>query len=248
MRTTPDETERHKKAVDLSATTPDRMNSLVLEHTSVDSFLRQRVLSRWCVELLEPLERELDHTLPAPGHYVLGVNPAESKGLRRAGSRIRSSLANWIRERAPALEIGLPLGAGRHCDKLDVLGLGLVVTLYRWGHLDGRFFVHFNVPEDFERQRRAQLVIALDQKCPKLWSAKVAAGNAVSVLVLETSDLALGNEIEIAQIVNDELRARRDAPDQVYVVETAIQPWSWLVARDGLAEYPNIPGEGPSPL
>lgn len=244
-RCAPDEIERGERAVDLRGDGPDGQPVLVLEHTSVDSFQDQRELSRWTIELLSPLELVLDGTLPGPGHYVLGVNPAESRGLRHSASRIRDTLTEWIREVAPKLALGGPVVAPRHCVDLDVLGLGLNVSLCRWPHWDRRFFMRFNVPQDFEQQRRARLVQALDAKCPKLTVAKSEARGASSVLVLETCDIALGNEFDIAAIVNEELRGRPDAPDVVYVIDTVrpgaeMREWSWLVAREGSSEFPGV--------
>ena len=250
MRIAPDESERGRKAVDLRGDGPGGETNLVLEHTSVDSFLRQRVLSRWCIELLSPIEKSLDGTLPPPGHYVLGVNPAESEGLKRSGSSISSTLLAWIRETAPTLEVGRPLVAPRHLAHLDVLELGLNVTLYRWPCWDGHFFMHFNVPKDFEEQRRARLVLALEDKCPKLATARAEAPGSESVLVLESCDIALGNEFDIAKIVTQELDLRSDAPDHVYVIDTFREEasrilWSWLVAKEGPGRFPEITDGGP---
>lgn len=244
-RYSPDEVERSERAVDLRGDGPDGQPVLVLEHTSLDSFMDQRELSRWMIELLSPLELLLDGTLPGPGHYVLGVNPAESKGLKRSASRIRNKLSEWIRESAPKLVVGGPTVAPRHCAELDVLKLGLNVSLCRWPGWDRRFFMRFNVPQDFAVQRLARLVQALDAKCPKLAAAKSQAPGARSVLVLESCDIALGNEFDIAALVNKEFIARPDAPDAVYVIDTVrpgaeMREWSWLVAREGSSEFPDV--------
>jgi hypothetical protein len=60
----------------------------------------------------------------------------------------------------------------------------------------------------------------LDRKLPKL--AKWKAAGAVSVLILETSDIALTNHILVAEAVQKLLHSRADRPDQIWLVDTVL--------------------------
>jgi hypothetical protein len=75
-------------------------------------------------------------------------------------------------------------------------------------------------PSKCENLRERRLATAFDRKLPKL--AKWKAAGAVSVLILETSDIALTNHILVAEAVQKLLHSRADRPDQIWLVDTVL--------------------------
>ncbi len=74
-----------------------------------------------------------------------------------------------------------------------------------------------------EAQRSARLQRALEHKCPKLQRCK--EDGARTVLILEDSDLFLSNYALIGDGLAGLLEGRPDLPDEVYLVETALDRW-----------------------
>lgn len=85
---------------------------------------------------------------------------------------------------------------------------------------------------------------APEDKCPKLQAAK--GDDLTSVLVLESNDIALANSVDIAKAVVKELSERQDdIPDEVYLVETEIEPWVVWVLKEGPHLFPDVAEAGP---
>ena len=82
------------------------------------------------------------------------------------------------------------------------------VSLYRWPGLDGRLFIGEFSPEKLEELRRQRVRLALDAKCPKLLAAK--GESRISVLVLESDDIALANPVVIGNALVQGLSSGRE--------------------------------------
>lgn len=239
----PEDEQRTQEAIDCQFRLGD--SRVVMEHTRIESFPGQGQIEddvRF-VRLLGPLERTLSSALPIPGHYVLVVAPKAVAGVRDAG-HLRRALEQWVRLKAPTLVLGSPATAPRHFVREVPPGVPFEVALYRFPDLDGQFMIARAVPEDLESERRARIQTALAAKCPKLQSAK--GSGFTSALVLESDDIALGNQVEIAEAVVVELHARHgDVPDEVYLVNTATEMWSvWLLRRSPHL-FPHVARQGP---
>ena len=94
----------------------------------------------------------------------------------------------------------------------------------------GRF-----APPDYETLRVERMRAALAKKVPKLQSWKDTG--ARSVLLLENRDLSLSNHVVILEAAEEALKGRRDAPDEIWLVDTTIRTeWTvWCLMRDGLS-------------
>jgi hypothetical protein len=88
---------------------------------------------------------------------------------------------------------------------------------------------------DLRRQRIAE---ALARKCPKLLAAR--NDGCVSVLILESDDIALANRVVVAEATVMELKARDDIPDIVIWARTSTNPWKGSFIKDGSELYPNV--------
>lgn len=238
----PEEIERKRKAVELQFKIEG--TEYVLEHTRIESFPEQILDDRQWWELLEPLEKTLNGQMPTPGHYWLGAAVRAVKGARNP-EVIRSRLLSWIKEQASRLEIGSPGTSPRHLVRASLEGVPFEVTLYRWPGLDGRFMLVRSSPKDLEELRKKRIRAAFDAKCPKLSEAK--GRDRVSVLVLESNDLALANSAVIGEAAAEELSLRNEeVPDEVYLVETELeQQWVVWVLKEGALQFPHVPGDGP---
>jgi len=215
---------------------------IVLEHTLIESYPEQIADRKMVANLLGPLRTELAAQLPTPGHYQLSIDVGAVKGAKD-NERIQKALIIWIKEKAPTLKLGSPDVAPNHLIREKPVGVPFEVTLYRFPRRDGQFQINLQAPEDLEEKRRERIRKALDEKCPKLCKAK--GENRISILLLESDDIFLGNDLEIAEIVTQELAVRNDAPDEVYLVDTWVHHWAVSILKDGPTFFPDIEDVGP---
>lgn len=238
----PDEGERNKEAIDMHCVGKDL--ELVLEHTRIESFPEQITNGIWLVNLLKPLEESLSNSLPMPGHYNLVVASSAIAGVKNK-DRIRLALIKWIKEKAPMLEIGSPATAPRHYIREIPTGVPFEVTLYRWPRMDGRFLFSQYIPDNLRERRKERIRRAFEDKCPKLKAAKTK-DSILSVLVLESNDIALGNHVDIGIVAIEEISLReKDIPDEIYLVETEIKPWVLWVLKEKFYLFPEGINYGP---
>ena len=234
----PDRRERQRKAVDL--VTRSMSSVYVLEHTRIESFTDQIEDDQQFLDILGPVVAMIGDDLPEPGKYVLVVEPYAVKGAKQTG-KIQQSLSSWVKSKAPSLEIG-PTGASpRNFARGYPPGVSFQVTLYRFPGRSGRLRIGRSVLQNLEEERARRVRSAFDAKCPKLGKAKMADGR-ISVLELESDDMALANHFFITEAVLSSARTRgTDVPDEIYLVETEVEPWTVWTIKYGSDYYPAVP-------
>lgn len=117
------------------------------------------------------------------------------------------------------------------------------VTLHRDASDGSELIIFQCTPGDLYALRRDRIREALDRKCPKLWQEK--ASGRISVLILESDDIALANRMAVTDAVVAELCARNDAPDIIIWARTSTHPWkAWLI-KDGSRVSQQVPDTGP---
>jgi len=215
---------------------------VVLEHTLIESYPQQIADNNMVAKLLGPLRAQLSGQLPTPGHYELCIDVGAVKGAKNSQA-IQSALIKWIKAKAPFLRVGSPNVAPAHYVREKPPGVPFAVTLYRFPRRDGKIWIALNAPEYLREQRRQRIRKALNDKCPKLFDAK--GDKRTSILVLESNDIFLGNCCEIARAVAEELKAHRDAPDEVYLVETELKLWTIWILKDGSHSFQDVANPGP---
>lgn len=231
----PDDTERNQKAVDLLVKAPS--SSIVLEHTRIESFGEQ-IADDHRIEWLAELEHELEDQLPRPGRYQIVINAGAVKGVRQPHT-VKTALLNWVVAKASALELGSPTTAPRHFVRERPTGVPFEVTLARWPDGDGDVAVWRFTPNDLPEKRADRIRVALMEKCPKLSRAKGDL-HGRSVLVLESNDPALANHVDIADAFSAVLpNTPVNQPDDVYLVQTDIEPWRIFVLKEADKCYLN---------
>ncbi len=215
---------------------------IVLEHTLIESYPEQIADRKRVSNILGPLQTELAGQLPTPGHYNLLINVGVVKGVKNS-RRIRSALTNWIKAKAPFLQVGSPNVAPCHYIREKPPGVPFEVTLYRFPGRDGELWTKLLASNDLDAKRKERIRKALDDKCPKLYDAK---GNMrFSILLLESDDIFLANCCEIAKAVSEEFNDRDKAPDEVYLLETEVKPWAVWVLKEEDRLFNDIENSGP---
>lgn len=212
----PDAERRSTEEVEqLWASTAHRF---AIEHTLLESFVGQLDDDAKFVKLIAPIEGMLAGRLP--GTYTLTVEVGVS-----AAARVRYGEAHrWISDAVLATASTLPVG---QAVTLQVQNLEFPVHLYRRSQNGSRLLVRRSV-SDVEPSRLERVERALADKCPKLATARKKG--CLSILALESNDIALANFNVVGLAVQEALKRRHDAPDLVVVVDTDGGPfYAWVV-------------------
>ena len=120
------------------------------------------------------------------------------------------------------------------------------VALHRDADYDSQLFIIQNLSGDRKDLQRDRIRAALAHKCPKLLQA--SEEGRVSILVLESNDIALTNWRAIANATLAELSTRSDTPDIVIWARTSSNPWKAWFLKDGDKTHPNVSSAGPHVL
>lgn len=231
---------RNRPAVEWMFGTPTAR--FAVEHTRIESFPNQIAEGKQFAQLLEPLEAQLAGKLPGAFFLIVDVGTARAPSAQHA--EVRRALSEWILARVTALDPEEQTGLDGNCDITETpLGVPFEVTLHRDSDYDSRLFIMQNPPGDRKRLRRDRIREALTRKCPKLLQAQKEG--CVSVLILESDDVALANRRAIAETTVAELSGRGDAPDMVIWARTSTHPWKAWFLKDGAELHPNVPAAGP---
>jgi len=223
-----DEIERNSPACDVLAIVGRR--NVVVEHTSIDSIPDQRTDDDRFRRALGPLEKELEGGLPAPGYYRLCVDMnVIPTGLN--WNVVRQRIREWCLKVASTLEIGGPFTTPRHFIRGTPEGVPFEVTLYRWPGRDGGFKVARFSPDDLERQRLQVICQALATRGAKV--AKYGNSGFRTILILESDDIALANNVDIGQALVKAISSPKaiPLPDEVYLVQTETEPYDFCCLK-----------------
>ncbi len=210
-----------------------------IEHTQIEAIPGLIRTGEGFKQLIEPVIDDLSGTLPGPAVYALnfpidthlGVSPAEL-------DRIRRRLIAWIRAQAQSLydrnrdDLEREYISPRNLDSIEARPPGFPYSVRLWigaarsesqrgALLPARLSLE---DEELEACRSDRLWQALDRKCPKLQRCK--QDGARTVLVLESDDIALTNQVLVGECLSALLPERTDLPDEIYLVETAVKSWT----------------------
>jgi hypothetical protein len=195
--------------------------SLAFEHTRIESYTGQIDDIIRFKTLLRPLEEDLcREELPA-GIISLGIQVGALEGAKD-GESIRPLLSAWVLNKAPSLTMGKPPG---HMITEKLEGVPFEVTLSRYAGISRYpFQIKWMCPENLEELRRHRIRKAFDDKLTKLSDMK--AEGKQTVLVLESSDVALGSAPDIGIAVVSAVRDDDVLPDRCFLLDTGcINPW-----------------------
>lgn len=231
----PDHENRNSSAVDVLA--QNGVFNLTVEHTLVESFPDQVLDGVQFVQLVGPLEQELDGRLPE-GDFRLAVMIRAVAGALQ-GPEIRRALRSWIIENAPLLSLGQP---PTNVIRARPPGVPFDIMLSRYKGNRNRLSISRSAPDNLDDLRAERVRTALDKKLPKLALAR--DGNTRSVLVMESNDM-LNSAQDLARALSETVRPDDEIPDLIYVVEThcGIHWFVYNVRRSEAGFIPDPPEE-----
>ena len=213
--------------------------SYAFEHTQIEAFAGQIHTGEEFGQFIRPVIDELSGTLPKPGVYHLYFPNNTRLGVKAdQREKIRSDFIEWVREHAKRLHENNPEKPtrGRNPRGFDEEyrakppGFPYEVTLQREAHWslssrhDGVLLPARYAPENVEALRAARLQQALERKCPKLQRCK--EDGARTILILEDGDISLSNHVLFQNGLASLLEKRAGLPDEIYLVETAVDRWA----------------------
>lgn len=216
----PDIEYRQIAAVDELWGSPSRRYAV--EHTRLESFEGQLADQAKLERLLAPVRPMLAGHLP--GTYTLSVMAGAATGAHLNYDLANKRIAHLVLEAAPRLS----------CKETKTIRSELLpfeLQLHRRREQGSQVFIHCVIESDLNADRLRRIRRALDEKCPKLlaWACE----GRLSVLVLESDDLALANVFHISDAVRDALSTVRDQPYMIVLVETDASPWDAWVLKEG---------------
>jgi len=224
---------RNRPAVEWVYETPSR--KFAVEHTRIETFTNQISEGKRFAQLLEPLEGDLAGKLPGAFFLIVDVGLAKAPAGQQAA--VRQALAKWILETGGTLDPDETTRNGNCETTATPPGVPFEVTLRRDCDYESRLFIMQNAVGDRRVLRRQRIGEALLRKGPKLAAAK--AEGSVSVLILESDDIALANRVVVAEAAVAELTACDSPPDIVIWARTSTRPWKCSFIKDG-PTYPDI--------
>jgi len=197
---------RDRSAVEWMFDTPTA--KFAIEHTRIESFPNQIHEGKLFAQLLGPLEAQLVGKLP--GAFLLIADVGATKAPSTEHVQIRQILAEWVLAKGAGLESEERSGPDGKSEITEKpMGVPFEVTLRRDNDYDSLLFIVQHPTGDPETLQRERIRTAFARKCPKLLEA--SKGGRLSILALESDDLALQNRRVISKATVAELSARNDA-------------------------------------
>ena len=210
-----------------------------IEHTQIEATADFIRAGKKYKHLLGTLIDELSGTLPGPAFYAVHFPFDTHLGVKEADlARIRRDFMDWIREKAQCLyennreRLKQKHRSPRYLDRIEAEPPGFCYPVSLWVRAahsasERGALRHARLAPDhteLEALRAKRLRKALSNKCPKLQRCK--EDGARTVLVLESNDIALTNHVLVGQCLAALSSDHADLPDEIYLVETDMDPWT----------------------
>jgi len=199
----PDEENQDSADIDAIA------GPFAIEHTSIDTLPNQRRDSDWFLQAAGGLEQEL------PNKPSFRLNVTLEYGAVTRGqdwTAIRQTLKNWITDDSPSLDDGCHV-----LDDIDGVPFRLHV-IKTTGRRSGVFFGRFEPNDDTLPDRIWE---QFGRKAKKL--AKYRSAGQLTVLLVESDDIALMNELKMLESIRKAYPAGLPAGvDQIWFADTSI--------------------------
>ena len=224
-----------------------------MEHTRIEAFEHQIQTGVRFAQLVEPVIEALNGKLPGQAIYELHFPLHTSlKANERRLKELQRRLTEWTRENATKLhERACDAAAEQATSQRRAVSITdtpprfpYEVTLHRWerrglGKREQGWLGAARVAaENMEPSRTTRLRKALDDKRGKLRTCK--GQGAQTILVLESDDIALSNHVIIGDALLKALDGHTDAADEIYLVETQLEPWIVRRMKHGDECWPDV--------
>lgn len=213
-----------------------------VEHTSLDSYLRQRLDSARFREVLGTLERRLKERLS--DHIDVDV-PVHAVPARIDWQELSRLIESWIVTNLNRLPYDQRV-------EVQISGVPFALGVRRERAAGpGSLFGMRVAPADLREQRVQVLIERIQAKSAVLSGYKRQAFR--TVLIIESDDVALTNREEICEDFQEAVKAQQPADiDDAFLVETDTQPWCLTPLKIGeeimLAAQPSWPTAPGYPL
>lgn len=218
-------------------------SKVVLEHSQTESFLGQIPTGKRWKQVFDELDRRLSGKLPTDSRFNFYADTSVMNFKNRKEQiKAIDILEEWILKNATKLKIHTG-GTARRLNESSFIketppGLNFEASLVRMttGSFAGKLIPAQGIDEDLQRQREVRIAQLLKNKLPKLASAKARESANLSVLVIESNDIGLGNSVEISVALQAAInQVSADLPDEIYLIETEIQNswWIWVLQENG---------------
>ena len=216
------------------------LEEYAFEHTLIEAFEGATRAGKLSAELMTPVRLEVRGRLPGPAHFQLYLPLDPCLVVPRSElESCQRTIVEWILNEAGPLHrraiAGLEHAPFRRSLQASVeaklpgfpypVKMWCGVRRVRDGSGEGQLLDGRMGPDrgELETMRMARLRRTLSDKCPKLRQCRDEG--ARTVLVLESSHIFISNHALVRDALAGLLRARPDAPDEVFLVETEIAPW-----------------------
>jgi hypothetical protein len=205
-----------------------------LEHTGIEPFEGHVQLNAEAERHFDPIIQAVSGHLP-PEVIELHIPTQVMQGLKKSDvQKIQAALIEWICATAPTLPVKRYADYIGNVEPVAVSGVPFEVRMFRFENIvpPGRLQIVHVLGGDRAKARAERFARACDKKFPKLawWKAEKGAR---SILVLEDNDIQLTNQATVAETFLPIAEARKDRPDETYLVASCVTPWiAWPILID----------------
>lgn len=212
-----------------------------LEHTTLDPYPERRADDQRFLDVLQPVASSIEAMglLRPDRRYKLLVDVHAFRRISKSALvTTTAQLKAWVIDNLDGLD---PRDHGRAAvcwgGPPDLSVRILLQCFNARGSLRGKISLARLVPENLEDLRGLRIRETIAKKGPKLHAEHVSG--SIAVLVLEELDLALSNEMVIADLVHCELDESGFYVDEVYLVDTtSTTEWMSLLLKRGSCRWP----------
>lgn len=220
-----------------------------IEHTLVEAFAGQIEAERISGELVGPIIQAFQVPLPIRGTIRLYF-PADTRVGRSQLALVQHQVIDWVKDAALRLSIEIPehnLNDQRpraivQKEEREFGGIRVLLRRHLYlksaGTLDGEVVAARFASGDIEEQRRKRIGQALVKKLGKLHAWKDRGAN--TILIVESNDIALSNEIVIsealAHCLQDEV-LELTPPDAIFLVDTCLHTWRVYTLKSAAKDW-----------
>lgn len=219
------------------------------EHTRVEAFAGQIEAERIFAQLVAPIMDAFREPLAIKGPIRLYF-PMDTRVGKAQLETVQREIITWVRDVAARFSRDVPGRSEPDNDPRAIVQneernfAGLKVLLRRQLHrnstgtYDGHVLVARYTSGDVEAQRHELVGAALSRKLGKLqgWRQR----GARTVLVLESNDIALSNEVVISEAVGkclQDAKFSKAQPDALYLVDTCVDTWRIYTLKSATKEW-----------
>lgn len=231
----PDKAERTQRACDAYAVDTGGAKPLAIEHTRVESFHQQLQDSARFTKVCGALETELNAQFAGRVTLVIptfGIQPKQD------WNGIKGKLREWLEANVPTLPDGYK--------EYRIPGVPFAVGIWKKAGGGGRFSVARSAPPSRDDNEELSQIVANALKDKNEQLERYISSGAVTILLLETDDIALMNHVLLYKAffkASKGISARNIS--QVWMVETIeSEDWCQFLCFHGpsyIMEKVNLP-------